>query len=104
MLPETINECPQCGSKNYSLVGTFERPFEQWFENGQPKEPKESSISLSPQATQSIEGVVCKACNIHTIIEDEDTYERESIIFDLHTQVATLQGRVATPPGKEWKN
>lgn len=104
MLPDTITECPQCGSKNFTLIGSFSRDFEQEYEDGKPKEPKENSVTLSQQAKQTIEGIVCEACNIHTLIEDEDEYDREGLIFDLHTQIATLQGKVAPSSGKEWKN
>src|SRR5665213_885422 len=64
MLPDVINECPHCGCKDFSLVGDFNRPFEQVFEAGLPKEPKEQSIILAPQAIQNIEGIVCHQCGI----------------------------------------
>lgn len=104
MLPDQITECPHCGSKNFALIGEFERPFEHVFENGQPKE---GGLTLVPQAIQSVEGIVCgsSTCGIHTIIEDNEVFERESLIFDLQTQIATLQGRVSVSgPAKEWKN
>jgi hypothetical protein len=104
MLPEPIAACPHCGCSNFSLVGEFNRPFEQVFEGGLPKEPKEQNLILSPQAVQSIEGIVCHQCSVHTIIEDDVVYERESLIFDLHTQIATLQGKVGQAPAKEWRN
>jgi hypothetical protein len=101
MLPDQINECPQCGSKTFILHGVFERPFDQLFEDGKPKE---DAMVLGPQAVQSIEAVQCNACGILTIIEDDAAYERESMIFDLIQQVATLQGRSVVVPTKEWKN
>lgn len=100
MLPEQLVECPHCGGKNFSLVGDFHRTFEQVFEEGQPIK---NGMSLGANAVQNVEGLVCKGCNVHTIIEDEEVFERESLIFDLHTQIVTLQGKVATPPVKEWK-
>lgn len=101
MLPDTITECPHCGSKNFSIVGDFHRAFELIIVDGKPSE---AGLSLGPQAVQTTEGLECKACNVHTIIEQEDVFERESLIFDLQTQIATMQGRVAAPAAKEWVN
>jgi DNA-directed RNA polymerase subunit RPC12/RpoP len=104
MLPDIITECPHCGCKNFSLVGDFNRPFEQIYVEGLPREPKENSIILAPQAIKNVEGIVCPQCNIHTIIEDDMVFERENLIFDLHTQIAILQGKVGTSPEKDWVN
>ena len=101
MLPDKLTECPHCGSKNFLMIGSFQRAFELVIEEGKPKE---GGMSLGAQAVEEVEGLVCKGCNVHTIIEDEEVFNRESLIFDLHTQIATLTGRVATPPAKEWKN
>ncbi len=101
MLPGVITECPHCGSKNFTILGNFMRPFELSIEEGAPKE---GGMVLGPQLTQVNEGLLCKACGLHTIIQDENIFEQESLIFDLHTQIAVLQGRVGTPPAKEWKN
>lgn len=105
MLPEHVTECPHCGGKNFSLIGLFQRGFELVCENGMPKE---GGMSLGAQAEQEVEGIICRneGCGLHTIIEDNEVFERESLIFDLTTQIATLQGRVPIQPetGKEWKN
>jgi DNA-directed RNA polymerase subunit RPC12/RpoP len=101
MLPEQITECPQCGSKVFIMHGVFERPFDQLFEDGKPKE---DGLALGAQTIQNIEAIECQACNILTIVEDDAAYERESMIFDLIQQVATLQGRSVVVPTKEWKN
>lgn len=101
MLPDVISECPHCGSKDFVIMGVFTRSFEQQFKDSKPVK---EAISLGAQAIQDVEGIVCHKCNIHTIVNDDETYEREGLIFDLHTQIATLQGRVTPPPaGKEWK-
>ena len=101
MLPDQIIECPHCGSKELVLTGEFHRVFELVMSNGQPAP---NGMSMGQQAERTIEGFVCKGCNIHTIIEDDDIFQRESLIFDLQTQIATLQGRIGTQPEKEWKN
>ena len=101
MMPDQVTECPQCGSKTFILQGVFERGFEQTVEDSKPKE---GSMILGPQAVQSIEGIKCPACGIYTVIQDDADYERESMIFDLVTQVAVLQGRSVIKPTKEWKN
>jgi hypothetical protein len=101
MLPDNIVECPHCGCKNFNLVGDFHRTFEQVYEEGKAKE---NGLTLGAQAIQSTNGIVCKGCNIHTIIEDDEVFERDNLIFDLHTQIATLQGKVAPSPEKDWRN
>lgn len=101
MLPEQIIACPHCDSKNFTLVGDFHRTFEQVYEEGKLKE---GGLSLGAQAAQHVEGIICKNCSIHTVIEEDDEFERDSLIFDLHTQIATLQGKVALAPEKEWRN
>lgn len=98
MLPDQLLDCPHCGCKNFVVHGTYERGFEQGFVDSNPKD-----VVLAPQATQTVEGLVCSQCGIHTIIEDEEIFEREMLIFDLRTQIAAFQGRVVVPTGKEWK-
>ena len=104
MLPEPIVACPHCGCPNFSLLGVLERDFVQEFENGKVKEPREDSITLAPKAVQQIEAIHCQGCCINTIIENDTNYERESLIFDLHLQIAVLQGRVGNTTTKEWRN
>ena len=98
MLPEQLVECPHCGCKNFTVHGSYERGFEQAFQDSNAKE-----VALAQVATQTVEGLVCTQCGIHTLIEDEDVFEREMLIFDLRTQIATLQGRVVISQQKEWK-
>ena len=101
MLPDQINNCPHCGSKSFSLTGYFKRFYEQPFENSAPIK---ETLTMGSEALQEIQGINCKACGIHTLIEDDLVFERENLIFDLHTEIATLQGKIPTPSGKEWKN
>ena len=100
MVPDALM-CPHCGSPNFVLIGHFQRIFEQPYINGKLDQ---EHVTLGQQALQTIEGIACKQCNIHTIIEEDEVFEREMLVFDLQTQVATLQGRVATSSGKEYKN
>lgn len=101
MLPDQVTKCPHCDSPDIVLVGSFERGFEQPYADGKPVP---DGLVMAPHATQNIEGIACKSCNIHTIIEDEMVFDREMLIFDLQTTIATLQGKVILPSGKEWKN
>lgn len=100
MVPDDMI-CPHCGSKNFSIVGFFKRGFEQPYVDGKPIK---EGLSLGQQSIQSVEGVFCKLCGIHTIIEDNDVFEREMIIFDLQTENQILKGKTVTSSGKEWKN
>lgn len=93
-------KCPHCESIDLTLTGTFRRAFEQKYVEGKPAE----GVQLAPQATQEINNLICAKCGIHTYIEADEVFEREQMIFDLQTQVATLQGRVSTSSTKEWKN
>jgi len=101
MLPDSDMSCPHCGSKDFTLLGFFKRSFEQVYTDG--KAVKES-ITLGEHPLQTYEGILCKACSIHTIIEDDNIFEREMLIFDLQMQLVTLQGKVAVPATKEWVN
>jgi len=101
MVPDAMM-CPHCSSPNFSLFGAFERRFDQPYIDG--KLDKEH-MTLGSQATQSIEGIVCKQCGVTTFIEEDEVFEREMLVFDLQTQIVTLQGRVPlNPSGKEWNN
>jgi hypothetical protein len=101
MVPDAL-QCPHCGAKDFNLVGYFKRAFEQPYVAGQVVK---EGLSLGQNSMQTIEGLSCSACQTHTIIEDDNVFEREMLIFDLQTQIATLQGKVPpTPTGKEWKN
>lgn len=102
MLPDPIVSCPHCGSKNVTLTGEFSREFSIVLEDSKPKE---NGLTLDNDSEETICGVVCPACNIHTIIAPAEDFERDSLVFDLHTQIAALQGRVPVDSsGKEWKN
>lgn len=102
MLPDSISECPHCASKDIVLYGVFARTFRQPMANGGPVK---EDLELGQHAMQEVEAVECKGCGIHTAIEDDEVFEREATIFDLTTQIATLQGRVTVPTsGKEWKH
>jgi hypothetical protein len=102
MLPDRVTECPHCGSKNFSLVGSYHRSFEQVFEDG---EPKKEGVTLGQVAVQEIEGIDCPVCNICTIIEDDHVFERENLICQLHTQIAYMHGKlVLSDSGKKWKH
>lgn len=97
MVPNAL-VCPHCGSKDFSTVGWFKRYFEQPYVDG--KATKEGLV-LGQQPVQTIEAMVCKGCSIHTIIEDDNTFEREMVIFDLQTENKILKGSVITTLSKE---
>lgn len=101
MVPDDM-VCPHCGSKNFEIVGWFKRHFTQPYVDG--KSVKEG-LTLGQQPIQTVEGISCAVCNIHTIIEDNETFEREMLIFDLQMENQVLKARnVVLPSGKEWKN
>ena len=98
MVPDELS-CPHCGSKSFTVIGLFKRPFEQPYVNGQLNK---EGLVLNPNAFQTIQGLACPSCNVHTIIEEDEVFERELLIFDLQTQITTLQGRTVTSTGREW--
>jgi hypothetical protein len=101
MLPDRVTECPHCGSKNFSLVGSFHRSYEQVFVDG---EPKKDGLTLGQIAMQEIDGIVCQVCKIYTIIEDDHVFQYENLICELHIQIASMQGKIVlSDSGKEWK-
>lgn len=93
--------CPHCKSTNVIVHGYFNRAFEQPYVEGVPTK---DALVLGEQAVKDITGMECSNCKIYTIIEDDEKFEREGMIFDLQTQVAMLQGKVGLPPVKEWRN
>jgi len=101
MLPDTVLECPHCGSKDFTIQGSYQRNFEQSYKESALQK---DSLILSGQTIQEIEGLKCPSCGILTIIEDDMVFERDNLIFDLQTQIAVLQARVGVLPAKEWKN
>lgn len=99
MLPETITECPHCGSKDFLIVGTFNREFSIVYVDSKPDS---SGLQLGDKATQVLSGLGCASCSTHTIIESEEASARELYIFDLLTQIAVLQGKAVIVPPSKW--
>lgn len=85
--------CPHCTSKTVSIGGFYKRGFIQQYIEGVTEE---KDLKMEEKALQEIDTIFCSICGITTIIEDEDTFEREALIFDLQLKIAMLQGKIVT--------
>ena len=98
-IQENPYRCPHCESTTINITCYYKRAFVQKFVDGKTEE---KDLTMDNEALQEMVEIECLTCNTGTIVEDDEVYNREVVIFNLQLQIAMLQGKVvANVEGKK---
>lgn len=83
--------CPNCGTRDVTLEGVWQRRFTQVIKGGEPEPP-----TMAEQYSENIRSIICTDCEIQFIIQADEYINVNLDNMAMKLQMAQLSGR-ATP-------